>query len=129
MIYGVLDPDGTFTYANAGHAPAMCVHGGEVTQLPSHRPPLGVDVNVDFGQEQTTVQLAPGDRVLLTSDGVNEAQNPQHKQFGFERIEAIVRDGTVECTQIVNQLRKDVANHRGNLPPNDDVTILCVDRL
>lgn len=129
MIYGVLDPDGTFTYANAGHAPAMCVHDGKVIQLPSHRPPLGVDVEADFGTDQTTVQLAPGDRILLTSDGVNEAQNAQNKQFGFERIEAIVRDGSVQCNQVVSRLSRDVARHRGNLPPNDDVTILCVDRV
>ncbi len=129
MIYGVLDADGTFTYANAGHAPAMLVHDGQVIQLASHRPPLGVCVDMDFGTEQSTIKLAPGDRILLTSDGVNEAQNPQHKQYGFDRIEAIVRDGTVECQQVVTRLRNDLARHRADEPAKDDVTILCVDRV
>jgi len=128
MILGVLHEDGTFTYANAGHAPAMIrTAANGVAHLPSHRPPLGVIIPLDDEEMQTTVQLEPGDRVLLASDGVNEAHSPQHKQFGFAPIERLLNDHELACDQVVAALRARVSDHRGTRPPDDDVTILCVD--
>ncbi|MEM1447353.1 MAG: SpoIIE family protein phosphatase [Planctomycetota bacterium] len=130
MIYGVLDEDGTFTYANAGHAPAMvrtADHG--VKHLGSHRPPLGVIIPLDEEDLQSTVQLEPGDRVLLTSDGVNEAQDPTNKQFGFAPLERLIDDLELACDQIVSTLRRDVGTHRHPRRADDDLTILCIDRV
>ncbi|MEM1108487.1 MAG: SpoIIE family protein phosphatase [Planctomycetota bacterium] len=130
MIYGVLHEDGTFTYANAGHAPAMIrtAHDG-VTHLPSHRPPLGVIIPLDGEELQTTLQLAPGDRVLLTSDGVNEAQDPANRQFGIAPLERLIGDQELKCDQVVSSLRRDVGTHRHPRRADDDLTILCIDRV
>ncbi|MBB6430805.1 SpoIIE family protein phosphatase [Algisphaera agarilytica] len=130
MILGVLDDDGTFTYANAGHAPAMirtANHG--VTHLDSHRPPLGVIIPLDGEELQSSVHLHPGDRVLLTSDGVNEAQNPANKQFGFAPLERLIDNLEMACDQVVSTLRRDVGTHRHPRPADDDLTILCIDRV
>ncbi|MEM8738694.1 MAG: SpoIIE family protein phosphatase [Planctomycetota bacterium] len=130
MIFGTLHRDGRFTYANAGHAPAMIRtedHG--VTHLGSHRPPLGVVIPLDGEELQTTVILEPGDRILLASDGVNEAQDPRRKQFGFAPIEQLIAQRELGCHQVVATLRRDVDSHRSTRPPDDDVTILCVDRV
>lgn len=130
MILGVLHEDGTFTYANAGHAPAMIrtAHHG-VKHLGSHRPPLGVIIPLDDEDLQSTVQLEPGDRVLLTSDGVNEAQNPLNKQFGFGPMETLIANLEMACDQIVSTLRRDVGTHRHPRRADDDLTILCIDRV
>lgn len=130
MILGVLHEDGTFTYANAGHAPAMirtADHG--VKHLGSHRPPLGVIIPLDDEDQQTVVQLEPGDRVLLTSDGVNEAQNPDNKQFGFDPLTQLLDDLELACDQLVATLRRDVGTHRHPRRADDDLTILCIDRV
>lgn len=130
MVLGVLHEDGTFTYANAGHAPAMIrTAAGGVAHLPSHRPPLGVVIPLDDDDLQSTAVLEPGDRVLLASDGVNEAQNEQHKQFGFGPIERLISDAQLACGQVVATLSQRVSDHRHPRRPDDDVTILCIDRV
>jgi len=130
MILGVLHEDGRFTYANAGHAPAMIrtAHDG-VRHLGSHRPPLGIIIPLDGDELQTTVQLEPGDRILLTSDGVNEAQNTSNKQFGFGPLERLIDDLELKCDQVVSNLRRDVGTHRHPRRADDDLTILCIDRV
>ena len=121
MIFGVLHPCGRFDYANAGHAPAMAWTAQDgVFHLPSHRPPLGIQVPLDEPPE-SSVQLQPGDRVLLASDGVNEAQAPDRKQFGFDPIEGLMRDNNLPSDALITRLRDDVTRHRGVAPANDDV--------
>ncbi|MEM6458008.1 MAG: SpoIIE family protein phosphatase [Planctomycetota bacterium] len=130
MIFGVLHEDGTFVYANAGHAPAMiCTADDGVAHLPSHRPPLGVVIPLDGEERQSTLRLAPGDRVLLTSDGVNEAQDPANRQFGFRPLEDLIGQTDLACDQVVANLRRDVGTHRHPRRADDDLTILCIDRV
>ncbi len=128
MVFGVLHPCGRFDYANAGHAPAMAWTAQDgVFHLPSHRPPLGIQVPLDDPPE-SSIHLQPGDRVLLASDGVNEAQATDRKQFGFEPIEGLMATAQLSSEALVAQLRDQVTRHRGEAPAVDDVTILCVDR-
>jgi serine phosphatase RsbU (regulator of sigma subunit) len=129
MIFGVLESRGRFTFANAGHGPAMLVTRGACTTLSAHRPPLGVgDWKADGGPMQTTVQLQRGDRVFLCSDGVSEAMNDRHEQFGSDRIKTIVCDPAANPDQIVSRIRGELRMHCGGPTMTDDVTILCADR-
>ena len=111
MIYGVLDEDGTFTYANAGHAPAMvrtADHG--VKHLGSHRPPLGVIIPLDEDDLQSTVHLEPGARVLLTSDGVT---GPHQQTVRLRPAGPTDRRPRVG----LRPDRFDAASRRGHPPP------------
>jgi serine phosphatase RsbU (regulator of sigma subunit) len=130
MIFGVLDANGTFTYTNAGHGPAMLAAEGRCRSLPPHRPPLGVELVHGVGDAlQTTTQLSPGDRLLLYSDGVSEAMNDNHEQFGVARIERIVCNTSLDPDQVVQRILEAMHAHCGGPTMQDDVTILCVDRL
>ncbi len=126
MVLGVLHPDGRFVYANAGHGPALARINGNVAHLDSHRPPLGVIIPIE-PDPQTTVQLNPGDRILLTSDGVNEAQDPDNRQFGLDPLSDLLRDDRSACTELVATLNDAVTTHRAGRRATDDVTILCID--
>lgn len=133
MIYGVLSRDGTFTYANAGHAPAMIVSEDGVRQLTSHRPPLGIILEpvegstCELDSMQTTVALNPGDRVVLTSDGVNESMDPHNEQFGLDRVIATAQRQDLDAHAVVSHLSDQLTLHRSGRRANDDITMLCVD--
>jgi len=130
MIFGVLESSGRFTFANAGHGPALMVTNGKCSSLPVHRPPLGVgDRTGDSELLQTTVQLQHGDRVFLCSDGVSEAMNAKHEQFGTQRITKIVCDTRATPDQVVNRIRGELHRHCGTPVMQDDITMLCVDRV
>jgi len=129
MIYGVLDPEGTFTYSNAGHGPTLALLGGEVMELDSHRFPLGLRLPVaDEWKLESSLQLTAGDRLLLTSDGLPEAQSKDEQFFGEERISEILRGHDSLTEDLVTRLRREVETHVGNQSQQDDLTILCVER-
>jgi serine phosphatase RsbU (regulator of sigma subunit) len=76
FFYGVLDGrTATFTYTNAGHnPPLLCRAGGELEELRAGGLLLGMLTDQDY--EQETVTLAPGDVVILFTDGITEAVGP-----------------------------------------------------
>jgi len=135
MVLGILSPDGGFTYANAGHAPAFVVRDNQIIRLESHRFPLGIileDIRGDtceIDQMQTALQLETGDRVVFTSDGVNETQDTRNQHFGMTRIEATARRRDLDAHGFVDQLHNQITLHRAGKPAVDDITMLCVDRV
>lgn len=128
LLYGVLSPTGEFTYANAGHGPALLVRSEGVTSLQTHRTPIGVRVPGDVPTE-ATVHLAPGDRLFLASDGVSEAANAAGELFGEARLRAIVGRPDLRPADVLATLDAAVTAHRGSVPLEDDVTMVCIDRV
>jgi sigma-B regulation protein RsbU (phosphoserine phosphatase) len=89
LTYGVLSPSRRFCYANAGHNPPILVTvTGGVRRLGTGGPILGVFEDARFAEE--TLQLEPGDAVVLFSDGVTDAVNRDGEPFGDERLLACV---------------------------------------
>jgi serine phosphatase RsbU (regulator of sigma subunit) len=131
MIYGVLEKSGRFTFSNAGHGPALLWHADEkrLRVLDSYRPPLGVPCPpIGDHDPETTIQLRPGDRLLMCSDGVPEAMSPAGTQLGNEVLEEMLRRDGVGPTELVAELKRRVLAHCGAARPHDDVTILFVER-
>ena len=125
----MLTPDGVFTYANAGHGPAIGYIDGKIQHLDSHRTPLGIDFPAGEEPTQSTIQLAHGDRLFLASDGVNESQAPDGQQFSNTPIETAVTDASQTADQVIESLNQKLTVHRRGHPVEDDVTMLCVDRV
>jgi sigma-B regulation protein RsbU (phosphoserine phosphatase) len=91
FFYGVLDfAARTLSYSNAGHNPPLIVRAdGEVLSLAAGGAVLGYFPEWEYGQQQ--VQLQPGDRVVLFTDGILEAENSASTEFGAERLERSAR--------------------------------------
>src|SRR5579872_2746786 len=91
LFCGVLDePSGTLTYCNCGHNPPLVLHKGATSFEPLRAcgPPLGM---VDgIGYKPRSIALAPGDLLLLYTDGVTEAEDAKAAQFGMERLEQAI---------------------------------------
>src|SRR5439155_6526763 len=88
-LYAVLEPaTGRLRYANAGHDLPYRRHDGGVTELRATGMPLGLMTGMRYEERETT--LAPGETLLLYSDGLVEAHNSAREMFSFPRLGALV---------------------------------------
>lgn len=114
------------TYANAGHNPPLIKSAaGELRRLDAVGGiPLGVMDAI--GTDQTTVRLAPGETLILYTDGLIEAQDPSGRQFGEQALESIVANSQggpdLLCDTIVNAVRR----HRASAKAHDDQTLVAL---
>ena len=130
LIYGILDPHHhRFRYANAGHnRPYLRAADGTVRRL--DRGGLALGFLPDHTYQEASLTLAPGDLLLLYSDGIPEAMNLAREQYGEERLVALLKShsaGSVEA--LINHIVKTVQHHAGTAPPSDDMTLLAVRRV
>ncbi|HWZ11499.1 MAG TPA: PP2C family protein-serine/threonine phosphatase, partial [Acidobacteriaceae bacterium] len=87
LFYGVLDNERlTFHYENAGHSCPLLLRGSEVMTLQEGGTVLGIFAGAQY--QDRSIQLAAGDCLILTTDGVTEAANGSEEEFGEERLTA-----------------------------------------
>ncbi|MGV3708712.1 MAG: PP2C family protein-serine/threonine phosphatase [Gemmatimonas sp.] len=115
-------------YANAGHPHAFRLSAdGVAVRMPAMSPPLGLgDAPVRGG----ALQYRPGDRVLLFTDGIVDARNPQDHRLGEESI--VIDAGRISReagpAALVAHLFDCVEKHAQGVPPRDDLAVVVVDR-
>lgn len=122
---GVLDLNtGHLRYCNAGHNAPLLLTSAESAQMPViPNIPLGIMDGLPFAEQE--VDLASGDTLFLYTDGLNEAEDNLHNQFGMERVlQAVERDQTAEIQ--VQHMLKSVQNFVGKAPQSDDLTLLVI---
>lgn len=127
-LYGVLEPDtGRFRFGNAGHdLPYVKTAQGSV-ELRARGMPLGLMSGMTYEESETV--LAPGESLLLHSDGVVEAHDPAGRMFGFPRLkDAVARyPGGGALIELVLQ---DLREHTGqDSEQEDDITMVTLTRL
>ncbi len=124
-LCAILDPKtGVMHLANAGHNLPYLQRNGEVIELKATGMPLGLLPNMPY--DGVDFQILPGDTLLMFSDGIDEAHNPQREMFGFERLRAIVRehkDGSTLIQRLLEELR---AFTGPNWEQEDDVTFVLI---
>ena len=130
VFYATFDPEtGQLAYANGGHNTPLVVHAdGSSTVIP---PTGGVALGVvpGFAYDESSMTLQPGDRVVLYTDGVTEAENDQGDQFELERLCEIFTDGTPMDARATNEaVFAAVEAFAGDAPQFDDVTCLTLRR-
>lgn len=130
MFYSVLDASKhELTYSNAGHNPPVLVtSSGEVRRLEIGGPILGVLPQFKF--EQGTAELAPGDLLLVFTDGFSEAMNLRLEEFGEERlVEMLQENRDRPASETVEKLFAAVLDFCGDAPQTDDMTAMVLRRL
>ena len=130
VFYATFDPaTGELAYANGGHNTPLVVHAdGSSTVIP---PTGGIALGVvpSFTYEESSIFLQPGDRVVLYTDGVTEAENDQGDQFELERLCEIFTNGTPLDARATNEaVFAAVEAFAGDAPQFDDVTCLTLRR-
>ncbi|MDV4341786.1 SpoIIE family protein phosphatase [Methanoculleus sp. YWC-01] len=128
LFYAAADPaNKTLTYVNAGHNPPLLFRsgGGRPVRLKGTGIILGVMPEAEYGEE--TVALESGDLLLLYTDGITEAINPDEEQFGEERlIETVTGSLDRPSTEIVDRVRDAVMEFSGDEPQFDDLTLMVL---
>jgi sigma-B regulation protein RsbU (phosphoserine phosphatase) len=126
LWYGTIDHQSKrLTYCNAGHEPALLLHGGEVIPLDVGGMVTGVLAEATY--DKSIVDLESGDCVLLYSDGVTDAMSERNERFGRERLESALKDvGALTAQQAIDALLARLNQHRGETDANDDITIVVV---
>jgi serine phosphatase RsbU (regulator of sigma subunit) len=126
-VYGVLDPStGRLRYANAGHNPPYVHTGDGVVELRATGMPLGAMPDMTYEEKETT--LGPGDTVLLHSDGLVEAHDPERKMFGFPRL-AELMNGCSGGPELIQLLLGELDGFTGpGWEQEDDITLVALQR-
>lgn len=126
-FYAILDPEsGHLHYANAGHDLPYRWLEGEVAELRATGMPLGLMPGMQY--EEKEAQLAPGESILLYSDGLVEAHDPQRDMFGFPRLITLLGAYEGEATPI-DYLRAELSTFTGDSwEQEDDITLVTLQR-
>ena len=129
LFYAELDPrTGALSFLNAGHNPPLIVHeAGTVEQLSSGGLPLGIKPDAIFREGRT--QLQPGDVLVIYSDGVSEAGNPQGEEFGLKRLsDTVMRNIESSAAGIRDRIEAALTKFAEGTAAADDITLVIVKR-
>jgi sigma-B regulation protein RsbU (phosphoserine phosphatase) len=122
---GVLDAAfGTFHYCNAGHPYPILVSSGAVRTLDQGGAVLGVLPAWTY--QDSSVKLSSGDRLLLFTDGITEAESPQGEEFGMERVVAFAQAHAANSAVKMNQQLLAQVTEFCGAQFQDDATLLIL---
>lgn len=128
VFYGVLDLEtGMIDYTNAGHNPPYVVHpDGSIEALPVVGN-LIVGAVEGMPYKNGILQLKPGDKLVMYTDGVTEAMDPQYVELGDSRFEDLLKtQGAADCKQTTEAIAQLVKEWANGAPQSDDVTIMVL---
>jgi serine phosphatase RsbU (regulator of sigma subunit)/CheY-like chemotaxis protein len=130
LFYGILNPhDGSFTYCNAGHLPALLIRAKDssIEELAHTGIPLGVFGEASWSKE--CVEIKPGDTLVLYTDGITDAQNPAEECFDLERLRgAVKKQHGKPARELLETLLAQVHNWVGSASQFDDITLMVIVR-
>ena len=127
LFYSLFHDDGRLSYVNAAQCPPMVIRAnGERLELEATGMPVGLMEGAEFMVE--SLQLAPGDHVVIYSDGVTEAQNRNSEFFGKKRLRDIVNAHAEEsCVAIHAAIQEGVAAFTEGAAQSDDITVVVLE--
>jgi phosphoserine phosphatase RsbU/P len=124
-MYAVLSCDGTLTYCNAGHNPPLLVERRGIRPLERGGLILGAFDNAAF--EEETLQLDPGDTLVVFSDGISEALNSDGEEFGEQRLIACLEcNRELQPTVLLDCILDTVREFTRDAVQNDDLSVLVL---
>ena len=115
LIIARVTPGGILEIVNCGHVPPLLVRGNTVTEIENGNMPVGLFDFATYTGAQIAVQ--PGDRIIMVSDGVTEAEAPDGEFFGTERLKEVALKGGDDT------IIRAVLEYAQDVPLGDDCSI------
>jgi serine phosphatase RsbU (regulator of sigma subunit)/pSer/pThr/pTyr-binding forkhead associated (FHA) protein len=127
VFYSLLHEDGSMFYVNAAHCPPIVVRAnGERSELEATGMPVGLIETAEFRVMEQ--RLSAGDKIVIYSDGVTEAQNLETGFFGKKRLRAVVEAHAADsCAAIHDAIQDAVAAFTEGAPQSDDITLVVLE--
>ena len=127
VFYCLLHEDGRMYYVNAAHCPPMVVRAnGERLELEASGMPVGLLETAEFAVVEQ--RLAAGDKIVIYSDGVTEAQNLEKGFFGKRRLREVVEaHAGHSCGAIHDAIQEAVAAFTEGAAQSDDITLVVLE--
>jgi phosphoserine phosphatase RsbU/P len=126
VFFGILDDDGHLEFINAGHpSPFLIRHGAAEEAFTEGSYPVGLVPEAEY--TAACLKLEPGDTLVLFTDGVTEAMDPDEQLFGVSRLKKVLT-GQMECPleQLQKCVLEAVENFTRGARQADDLTLLIV---
>jgi phosphoserine phosphatase RsbU/P len=112
-----------FTYCNAGHLPPLLINNGTIRHLEVCGPVVGLLEHTNFSGK--TIQLCPGDLLIIYTDGVTEAVNGEDEEYGEHRLSELVNiSRLLQPEHIYNLVLERIRQWQGSLKQQDDITMI-----
>jgi PAS domain S-box-containing protein len=123
-----LSVDGTLEIFSAAHGPQILLRSDRTVELlDSHTLPLGVTSELLPTQEVTIRQLAPGDTLLMFSDGVTDVRNPEGQPWNTKGLlKSLDRHHGICGSELLTAIDRDNLGFAAGQPPDDDRTVVVV---
>jgi serine phosphatase RsbU (regulator of sigma subunit) len=127
VFYCMMENSGMTRWINAGHCPPLLVRAaGGVEPLPASGCPVGLFPMSPFSQEE--IRLSPGDKLVIYTDGVSEAENAAGHQFSEERLAELVKGySAASAAELHKAIIDAVGQFTAGAPQNDDVTLVVLE--
>lgn len=125
-FYGVVAPDGSLSYVNAGHNPPILARrDGRIERLAEGGLLLGLFEHSQYECAQT--QLDDGDLLVLFSDGVTEASNEDGQDFGEQQLVDLVRRlREAPAREILDRMLDEIRSFSNRAQQHDDLTLMAI---
>jgi sigma-B regulation protein RsbU (phosphoserine phosphatase) len=128
LVGGRLTPDGALDVCNAGHCPPILVHEGRASTVDPTSVPVGLFCVKEFPARR--LDLAPGDALVLYTDGLSEALDADGCDYGADRLADLVRAHASDTAEaLVEACVRDLDRFRNGAARADDVTVMAIKRL
>jgi phosphoserine phosphatase RsbU/P len=124
FFYGVYDPaTREFVYVNGGHNAPMVFRGDQVLRLEEGGPVVGLFGPAQY--QQASIQMDPGDTLVMFTDGISETMNAAEDEFEEDRLIAAVRASSASSPeQIIDRIVESCDAFAAGAPQHDDMTLV-----
>lgn len=129
LLVGIIDQkSGALQYCNAGHKPPIIMQDGKAEELPcDSNLPVGAMGGWEYSKQDTTIPCNA--TLFLYTDGLTEAEESTHAQFGKERMMQVLHgiEGHTTPSDIIERMANSVQLFVGNTEQSDDLTMLAIE--
>lgn len=128
LFIGLLNLEsGVLTYSSAGHNPPLLRRSTGALEQLDRATGLVLGVFEDARYSEATVQLTPGDAIVLYTDGITEAHNPLQQMFDLSRLRAVCQSAPITHSQaLIDRIMSSVDEFSEGEPQYDDITLMVL---